>query len=120
MSDLPDLPFFQSYPSAPGVKAPHRETSVAAGKSMILKQGSLKARCLSVIEKTGGATADEIADELGESVLNVRPAVSALVNLGMLIDSGDRRENAGGNKQIAWRVRTAEDLRASFIASATR
>lgn len=117
---MTDQPFFRDYPNNPGVKAPHRETSVAAGKSVILKQGSLKARCLSVIAKTGGQAADEISDELGESVLNVRPAVSAWVNLGMLVDSGDRRENAGGNKQIVWRARTAEDIRASFLASAAR
>lgn len=117
---MSDLPFYRDYPHNVGVKAPHRDTSVAAGKSVILKQGSLKARCLSVIEKTAGMTADEVSDEIGESVLNVRPAVSALVNLGMLIDSGDRRANASGNKQISWRAMTAKDLRASFIASATR
>ena len=117
---MSDQPFFKAYPENPGVKAPYRETSVAAGKSVIIKQGSLKARCLSVIAKSGGQAADEIADELGQSVLNVRPAVSALVNLGMLVDSGDRRENDGGNSQIVWRIRTAADTQASFVANAVR
>ena len=117
---MSDAPFHRDYPNMPGVKAPHRSTSVAAGKAVILKQGSLKARCLSVIEKTAGMAADEVADELGESVLNVRPAVSSLVNLGMLTDSGVRRPNATGNNQIVWRAMTQDDIRASFIASAQR
>lgn len=98
------------WPHVPSVKAPHRDTAVRAAKQVTLKHGSLKARCFALISERGNLTADEAADILGESVLNVRPAMSALVKLALIVDGGDRRNNASGNPMIAWRPITANDV----------
>jgi len=44
-----------------------------------------------------GATADEIASEMGLSVLSIRPRVSELKRMGILLPTGQRRKNRGGN-----------------------
>jgi len=44
-----------------------------------------------------GATADEIAAEMGLDVLSVRPRVSELKRMGALWPTGERRRNANGN-----------------------
>jgi predicted ArsR family transcriptional regulator len=51
-----------------------------------------------------GATADEIATELGESVLSVRPRVSELRALGEIEETGERRVNESGRRAIVWRT----------------
>ena len=44
-----------------------------------------------------GATADEIASEMGLSPLQVRPRVSELKRMGTLWPTGERRRNASSN-----------------------
>jgi glycerol dehydrogenase-like iron-containing ADH family enzyme len=41
-------------------------------------------------------TADEIANQMRESVLSIRPRVSELVKAGVLIKTAERRKNASG------------------------
>jgi hypothetical protein len=51
-----------------------------------------------------GATADEVAYALKESILAVRPRVCELHKMGKIADSGVRRENASGRSAIVWRL----------------
>ncbi len=59
---------------------------------------------LAEIEGAGeeGATADEIARWLGMSPLSVRPRCTELARTGAIRDSGRRRRNEQGNRQIVW------------------
>jgi hypothetical protein len=107
-----------SYPEFPATKPPHRDTSERVAKQVAIKHTSIRGRCLALIESRGNLTADECASILHESILNVRPALSALVGMGKLVDSGARRDNAAGNSMIAWRLMTDADVQASFVAAA--
>jgi predicted ArsR family transcriptional regulator len=50
-------------------------------------------------------TADEIAQQINESVLTVRPCVTELGNEGVLIKTALRRQNKSGRKAIVWMTR---------------
>lgn len=94
---MPDL---FAYPDAPGFKA--RDTAAEAAEAMRDTAPVLRARCLSVLERSNGLTADEVAGRLGVSILSVRPRVSELTRLGKVRDSGDRRANVSGKRAIVW------------------
>jgi hypothetical protein len=52
---------------------------------------------LEAYDKHVDATADEIAEFLGLSVLQVRPRVAELKRMGYILPTGARRKNANGN-----------------------
>ena len=54
-------------------------------------------------EHPEGATADEIAYVLKYSILTVRPRVSELNKMDLIVDSGLRRLNTSGRRAIVWR-----------------
>ncbi|HVO01480.1 MAG TPA: hypothetical protein VMT54_04725 [Candidatus Cybelea sp.] len=64
----------------------------------------IQARVCAVLAACGPMTADEVAETIGESILNVRPRVSELVKLGALRDSGIRGRNMSGHKAAKWVV----------------
>lgn len=94
MTDLFD------YPSSPGFQA--RDTSRAAAEHVAPTAALLRNRCLEVVERSMGLTADEVAGRLGLSILSVRPRITELARLGKVRDSGDRRPNASGRTAIVW------------------
>lgn len=51
-----------------------------------------------------GMTADEIAAELGESILSVRPRVAELNKRGLIVKTGERRRSSGGRMSHVWRL----------------
>lgn len=103
LAETRDLPV--SYPSAPGWKAdgPSRE----AARQETGRAETLRRRVLEAFEAFGAATADECAEELGESVLAVRPRLSELRAAGKLEDTGQRRRNASGKLATVWRLAAA-------------
>lgn len=94
MSDLFD------YPATPGWKA--RQTSAAAAADAAATAPQLRARCLAVLERSNGLTADEVAGRMGASILSIRPRITELTHLGKVRDTGDRRRNASGKNAIVW------------------
>ena len=54
-------------------------------------------------ENSEGATADEIAYILKYSILTVRPRVSELNKMELIMDSGTRRPNTSGRMATVWR-----------------
>lgn len=91
----------QSYPDQPG----HRgtDTSRAAAQSIAADAGHLRARCLRVLERAP-ATADEIARQMGASVLSIRPRVTELKMMGRIRDTGRRRKNRSGRPAAVWEI----------------
>lgn len=90
------------YPHAPGAKA--EGTSRAAAVSITEHAETLKHRALMAFSR-GPKTADEVAAELGVSILAIRPRVTELYRLGLIQDTGARRENASGKLANVWEVR---------------
>jgi hypothetical protein len=91
------------YPDAPGFKAPG--PSEEAAKAITGKANRMRAAVLSKIAQCpAGATADEIAHELGLSVLSIRPRVSELNRSGEIRQTGARRKNESGMAATVWRI----------------
>lgn len=88
------------YPHQPG--AQDRDTSRDAAADAAETAPLLRARALTVIERSNGLTADEVAGRLGLSILSIRPRITELSRLGKVRDSGARRRNASGRNAIVW------------------
>lgn len=93
-----------TYPHAPGFKA--EGTSRQAAESMKPSAATLRATCLGWLHywPDRGCTADECAEQMGESVLSVRPRFSELHALGLIVDTGERRLNASGRRAVVWKA----------------
>lgn len=89
-----------SYPHAAGFKA--RNTSRAAAQ--LVPAAILRAKVLSEFQRQHYMTADECAEALHIDKLSIRPRVSELSNLGKIMDSGFRRQNASGKTAIVWKL----------------
>lgn len=99
----PDLfDYRDRYPQAPGFKRPGTSEDAAAAVKDLAP--TLRSRCLDAL-KDRPMTADEVAADLRESVLSVRPRVSELHEFGLIEDSGERRENVSGHMAVVWRAR---------------
>jgi hypothetical protein len=98
MSELP------VYPDAPGFKTPG--PSEQAARTVAGLAAKLRVRVLAEIARhsIGGATADEVAQALGSSILNVRPRVSELNRAGKIVQTGARRKNDSGMTATVWRI----------------
>jgi predicted ArsR family transcriptional regulator len=90
-----------SYPLAAGSKT--GGTSEEAAKK--IHAARLQKAALRVLQThPGGLTADEIAAELGESILSIRPRVSELKRQGLVEKTRERRRNHSGMSASVWRA----------------
>lgn len=97
------LPLFEaSYPNTPGWKA--RDTSKAAALSVTSRADTLRNKCLAILQTTS-LTADEVAHQLNESILSIRPRITELNAKGLITDTGERRRNDSGRFAIVWRAK---------------
>ncbi len=96
-NDTPDL--FTRYPTVPGYK--RSGTSQDAATDMESEAGTLRRLSLEIL-KRGAATADEVADALGRSILSIRPRISELVRKGLVTETGQRRTNRSGKSAMVW------------------
>jgi predicted ArsR family transcriptional regulator len=91
------------YPDAPGFKT--AGPSQDAAKAISGKANRMRAAVLAKIAQCpAGATADEIAHDLGLSVLSVRPRVSELNRSGEIRQTGTRRKNDSGMTATVWQL----------------
>ena len=89
-----------------------RDTQTAAAAAALPQSGTQHARVLEAIRQAGpaGLTDLEIAVALGLAENSVRPRRLELSTPGedgqppLVVDSGERRETAGGNPAIVWRA----------------
>ena len=91
------------YPTAPGFKTTTPETSALAAAQIAARSGDLRGGVLLIL-KNKNCTADEVADQLGESVLSVRPRLSELRAMGKIIPTPYRHKNASGHSAVVWTV----------------
>jgi hypothetical protein len=89
------------YPDRPGYKA--CDTSRLAADGVAPQARTLKARVYEEIKKRP-STPEQVANRLGEPLMNCRPRFSELARQGLIIDSGARGTAMGGRKAIVWAV----------------
>lgn len=93
------------YPSAPGFK--DRDTSKQAAAAIAPVAATVRDLVADCYLFWGPMTADEVAGRLGLSILTVRPRVTELVKLGVIVDSGTRRRNASGRTAKVYQISTS-------------
>lgn len=72
---------------------------------MLPRAGTLRDQVLRFIKScASGATADEAADALRESILAIRPRVTELSKQGLIVETEQRRRNVSGRSAIVWRA----------------
>lgn len=89
------------YPAEPGQR--DLFTSAAAARRIAPDAARFRAMVLNRFRQ-GDWTADEIAADLGISILTVRPRVTELKKLGHIEPTGGRRTNPGGSTVRVWRI----------------
>jgi hypothetical protein len=94
-----------SYPNSPGFKAPGPSQQAARAMSGTAK--TLRARVLECFrDAPNGLTADQVATQLGETVLATRPRCSELYQLGEIPPTPERRANTSGLLATVWTLAT--------------
>jgi len=88
-----------TYPQTAGYKEATTSRDAAASVDARHLRGMVKRAF-----RSGPATADEVAERLGLSILSCRPRVTELARLGMIEETGERRDNASGRKAKVWRL----------------
>lgn len=80
---------------------PSEDTRRAAREAIADRAPRLRAAVLKALQ-AGPLTADEIAEQIGETVLATRPRVTELHQDGLVFDTGNRRPNASGRNAVVW------------------
>lgn len=103
------------YPhSLPGFKGAI-ETGRQEAVAFAPKLGRRQAEVLADLERHGSSSAEQIGERIGRHWYLVRPRISELKALGLVIDSGGRVTSALGGKTHQVRLTTPEE-RARFAA----
>lgn len=92
---------FATYPDRPGYR--ENTTSRDAARAMEPRAGTLRARVLDVL-RHAELTPDEIANELTESILAVRPRVTELFRMHLIERTGERRMNVSRMRAHVYRL----------------
>lgn len=92
------------YPIEPGHKKGAPETSRQAAIEIASEAGTLRDRCIAILNgNPDGLTADEVAAKAGVSILAIRPRMSELRKLALIVDTGNRRPNDSGHNAVVWK-----------------
>lgn len=82
-----------------GVGYQNTDTSRAAAPSAVK---GLHLDVLAMLDIRGPQTADELAKLIGEDTLSIRPRLTELKNMGLVVDTGLRRQSDRGRQAIVW------------------
>jgi predicted Rossmann fold nucleotide-binding protein DprA/Smf involved in DNA uptake len=100
--DVITPPESAGYPYMPGSKE-RGGTSEAAAQAIAPAASYLRGRVLASLREHP-ATADECASRLDLDILSVRPRLSELSRLGLIVKTGERRANRSGALANVWRA----------------
>ena len=105
-----------TYPDAPGFKEKGGALEDAAKRlAPALKKNQTEA--LNAFHRAGKPlTADELADFLGKTIVSIRPRVSELRRLGLIVPSGERRASSFGQASTVWKLRPTDPAELEPIA----
>lgn len=104
-----------SYPHAPGHKGAS-DTGRDAAEAFHPKLAPRRAEVIEHLRQNGPATAEDIAEATGRHWYVVRPRISELKALGLVTDTGLRRETPFGGRTAVVRLSTAREY-ADFLAT---
>ena len=104
-----------TYPDAPGFKEKGGASEDAAKRlAPALKKNQTEA--LNALHRAGKPlTADELAEFLGKTIVSIRPRVSELRRLGLIVSTGERRASSFGQASTVWKL-TPKDASAEALA----
>lgn len=103
MEDAPARPAPVKYPDKPGFKG--GATSRDAAEGIAPKAANLRDRVLECLRRKA-MTPEEVARELKEDILNVRPRFSQLSAKSLIENTGQRRKARGGRMAAVWKAVT--------------
>ena len=88
----------------PGYK--EYSTSKEAATKIASRSRQLREKTLDTIKRKGsyGATPEEVAEILNESILSIRPRFTELKIMKLIFDSGERRKNNFNSNTKVWRT----------------
>ena len=98
----PELFDWQGYPESPGFKV-SGGTSEEAAKAIAPIVRGLRADVLAQIRECPG-TADEIAFAIHRSPFSVRPRLTELHRMGLIVPTGERRKHSSGMTANVWAI----------------
>ena len=78
------------------IAAAHKVAPRVVGRRLLILCGM--AQCGKTV------TGSEIAENLGLSILSVRPRLTELQELNCILDTETRRKNEFGNNEIVWQI----------------
>lgn len=84
-----------------GVGYQNTDTSRDASPDSAAIKG-LQADVMVTLEVHGPQTADKLAAMIGEDTLSIRPRLTELKNMGLVVDTGLRRQSDRGRQAIVW------------------
>lgn len=108
MGSMKDLLGDAPYPQYPGYT--DKTTSLVAAASVAPSSAAAREAILASLRNAGPATADELAERMGWSVLYARPRTSELAKLAEIVPLFDNygrlvtRKNSSGRSAKVWRV----------------
>lgn len=82
-----------------GVGYQNTDTSRDAAPPLVK---GLQLDVLAMMDVRGPQTADDLARLIGEDTLSIRPRLTELKNLGLVVDTGMRRQSDRGRQAIVW------------------
>ena len=91
------------YPKGPGHKE-YGGASEEAADAVAGRVTALRKACM-VVFAGGAYTADEVADILKLDYLTIRPRISELRTMGLVVATGLRRPSSRGGASTVWRVK---------------
>jgi predicted ArsR family transcriptional regulator len=106
-----DLPLWR-YPHRAGSKEPTTSKDAADRIEAKGRAAKLRQRVLDWFGAGYQGTADEVAAQLREDRLSIRPRVAELHRQGLLERTGQRHKNASGAPAHVWRLNPAAHRRA--------
>jgi len=97
-----------TYPLSPGFKG-RIETGRDGAEAFAPKLGARQREALDDLKAFGPSTAEEVAKRTDRHWYVVRPRLTELRLLGLVVDTGERRSTAFGGKTWVARVATPEE-----------
>lgn len=102
MTDL--FTWGETYPQRAGWKETTTSKEAALAIEAKGRAATLRDAVLAFFKAGKEATADEVADAMGENPLSIRPRVAELKAAGLLIQTGARRKSSTGRSSHVWKA----------------
>lgn len=106
-----------SYPQTPGFKG-KVETGRLAAAALTPKLGARQQEALDDLAANGPGSAEDIAERIGRHWYCVRPRLTELREMGLVVDTGRRKPTQFGGRTWEARVATPEEVALHLAAKA--